>query len=138
MRRFSQRNSLVTLNEINITPLLDIAFVLLLIFIITRPLLEQSMELKLPSVAELPKTVDEKNVRTIEINALGQLRFEGKPILVDQLEPVLVYAHRQDPELTIRIRGDEQAIWKHFAQIMSICMKNGIYRLTTATEPESR
>ena len=48
MRRFSQRNSLVTLNEINITPLLDLAFVLLLIFIITRPMLEQSMDLKLP------------------------------------------------------------------------------------------
>ena len=50
MRRFSQRNSLVTLNEINITPLLDLAFVLLLIFIITRPMLEQSMDLKLPKV----------------------------------------------------------------------------------------
>ena len=42
MRRFSQRNSLVTLSEINITPLLDLAFVLLIIFVITTPLLEQA------------------------------------------------------------------------------------------------
>ena len=46
--RFSQRNSLVTLSEINITPLLDLAFVLLIIFVITRPLLEQHIDLKLP------------------------------------------------------------------------------------------
>jgi biopolymer transport protein ExbD len=48
MRRFSQRSHLVTLSEINITPLLDLAFVLLIIFVITTPLLEQSINLKLP------------------------------------------------------------------------------------------
>ena len=49
MRRFSQRSHLVTLSEINITPLLDIAFVLLIIFVITTPLLEKGLDLKLPS-----------------------------------------------------------------------------------------
>ena len=49
MRRFSQRNSLVTLNDINITPLLDLAFVLLIIFIITTPLLEKGLDINLPS-----------------------------------------------------------------------------------------
>ena len=49
MRRFSQKNHLVTLNEINITPLLDLAFVLLIIFVITTPLLEQSLKLNLPT-----------------------------------------------------------------------------------------
>ena len=48
MRRFSQRSQLVTLSEINITPLLDLAFVLLIIFVITTPLLEKSINLKLP------------------------------------------------------------------------------------------
>ena len=47
MRRFSQRNSLVTLSDINITPLLDLAFVLLIIFVITTPLLDQSVNSKL-------------------------------------------------------------------------------------------
>jgi biopolymer transport protein ExbD len=48
MRRFSQRNPLVTLSDINITPLLDLAFVLLIIFVITTPLLDKSIDLKLP------------------------------------------------------------------------------------------
>ncbi len=49
MRRFSQRNALVTLSDINITPLLDLAFVLLIIFVITTPLLEKGMDLHLPA-----------------------------------------------------------------------------------------
>ena len=56
MKRFSQRSHLVTLSEINITPLLDLAFVLLIIFVITTPLLEQGIELKLPSTAARPRT----------------------------------------------------------------------------------
>ena len=47
MRRFSQRNSLVTLSDINITPLLDLAFVLLIIFVITTPLLEKGLPINL-------------------------------------------------------------------------------------------
>ena len=47
MRRFSQRNSLVTLSDLNVTPLIDLAFVLLIIFMITTPLLEQGLSLDL-------------------------------------------------------------------------------------------
>ena len=56
MRRFSQRSALVTLSEINITPLLDLAFVLLIIFVITTPLLEQSINLKLPKGGQPDQT----------------------------------------------------------------------------------
>ncbi|MGC8991294.1 MAG: ExbD/TolR family protein, partial [Verrucomicrobiia bacterium] len=57
MRRFSQRNSLVTLSDINITPLLDLAFVLLIIFVITTPLLEQSIDIRLPEGGRAPTQV---------------------------------------------------------------------------------
>ena len=59
MRRFSQRSQLVTLSEINITPLLDLAFVLLIIFVITTPLLEQSINLKLPRGGQPEKTAEQ-------------------------------------------------------------------------------
>ena len=73
MRRASQRNHLVTLNEINITPLMDLAFVLLIIFVITRPMLEQSMNLQLPSVGKLntPQQVKKTDIRTVEVGASG-------------------------------------------------------------------
>ena len=72
MRRFSQRNALVTLSEINITPLLDLAFVLLIIFVITTPLLEKGLELHLPKVdGQTDTQVRKEDVRTVEINPQG-------------------------------------------------------------------
>ena len=63
MRRFSQRSHLVTLSEINITPLLDLAFVLLIIFVITTPLLEQSLKLNLPAGGVAEKNPPPKEMR---------------------------------------------------------------------------
>ena len=71
MRRFSQRSSLVTLSEINITPLLDLAFVLLIIFVITTPLLEQSINLKLPRGGQPDQRIEKRNVRTVEVSVTG-------------------------------------------------------------------
>src|SRR5438093_1793518 len=72
MRRFSQRSHLVTLSEINITPLLDLAFVLLIIFVITTPLLEKGLELRLPKASGQPdRPLDKRDIRTVEIDPKG-------------------------------------------------------------------
>ena len=71
--RFSQRSSLVTLSEINITPLLDLAFVLLIIFVITTPLLEQSINLKLPIGGQPDPKIDKRDIRTVEITLPGRV-----------------------------------------------------------------
>ncbi len=73
MRRFSQRSYLVTLSEINITPLLDLAFVLLIIFVITTPLLEQSINLKLPTGGQPDQHLDKRDIRTVEVSTTGVL-----------------------------------------------------------------
>src|SRR6516164_9714974 len=93
MRRFSQRSALVTLSEINITPLLDLAFVLLIIFIITTPLLEQSMPMKLPSAngSDVQK-VDPRNIHTVEIGLVGNntvYRLDHVPMQPDEIERIL-------------------------------------------------
>ena len=80
MRRFSQRNSLVTLNEINITPLLDLAFVLLIIFVITTPLLEQSLYLKLPSGGGSTRKLYRADVATPEVSSSGVYVLNGHPL----------------------------------------------------------
>ena len=63
MRRFSQRGHLVTLSEINITPLLDLAFVLLIIFVITTPLLEQGLTLQLPKGGVVDRPLEQSDIR---------------------------------------------------------------------------
>src|SRR5476651_262813 len=106
MRRFSQRNSLVTLSEINITPLLDLAFVLLIIFVITRPLLEQNIDLKLPENMGHADTrnIDRRNIRLVEITSNGNYLYQGKRASLRQVEADLASAFRQNPKLIVDIR----------------------------------
>ena len=109
MRRFSQRNSLVTLSEINITPLLDLAFVLLVIFIITTPMLEGSLDMNLPGQSTRPDVRPPKadDIRTVEIDRVGNFRLQKRPMTLDQIEAQLVADHRANPNLIIRVRGDK-------------------------------
>ena len=72
MRRFSQRNSLVTLSDLNVTPLIDLAFVLLIIFMITTPLLEQGLSLDLPNGGQPDKALKKEDVRTVEVDKNGK------------------------------------------------------------------
>src|ERR1051326_1053841 len=108
MRRFSQRSHLVTLSEINITPLLDLAFVLLIIFIITTPLLEQGINLKLPKAGGEPdKPVNKRDVRTVEIGAQGVYMLDRQRMQLAQIERELVGTFRANPNMIVYIRADE-------------------------------
>ena len=136
MRRFSQCNSLVTLNDINITPLLDLAFVLLIIFIITTPLLEKGMELKLPKSNSATDTKpDPRNIRTVEIDPQGGYSMGKRPLKLNQLIPQLVADFRANPNLVIYIRADENSRMKDFVALTDACTQNGISRYSIRTQP---
>ncbi|HYG36641.1 MAG TPA: biopolymer transporter ExbD [Clostridia bacterium] len=134
MRRFSQRSALVTLSEINITPLLDLAFVLLIIFIITTPLLEQSINLKLPQGGNPDKKIEQRDIRTVEVSPQGWFFLNKKQLPLDQLEATLVRDARANPNLVVYIRADEMGRWKDVVAIMDICQRNGI-KISARTEP---
>ena len=135
MRRFSQKSSLVTLSEINITPLLDLAFVLLIIFIITTPLLEQGLPLKLPEGGAPDQPVDPKSVRTVEIAQNGAYLYNRRPISLPDLERQLVGDFRADPNLVVYIRAHEAGYNRHTYAVIDACQKNGITRFSLRTEP---
>lgn len=137
MRRFSQRSALVTLSEINITPLLDLAFVLLIIFVITTPLLEQSLPLHLPKGAGQPdqQKIDKKDIRTVEISMQGKYVLDKMPMSLDQIESELIKDYRANEKLIVYIRADENGKWKDVAAIMDRCQKNGITRFSCRLEP---
>jgi len=138
MRRFSQKSSLVTLSEINITPLLDLAFVLLIIFIITTPLLEQSLNVNLPSGGAPDHPIDKKDVRTVEIARNGAYYLDRRPVSLTDLERQLVAAHQFNPNLVVYIRADELGINKHLYAVIDACQRNGITRFSLRTEPPKR
>lgn len=139
MRRFSQRSHLVTLNEINITPLLDLAFVLLIIFIITTPLLEQGMTLKLPTKGgSADQRVSKPDIRTVEISPQGVFKLDLKSMRVDELERQLVAAYKANTNLVVYIRADENGRNKDLYEVINRCQKNGITRFSLRTEPPEK
>lgn len=144
MRRFSQRNSLVTLSDINITPLLDLAFVLLIIFMITTPLFdpssqsEQGMKLRLPEGGQASARVELENLKTVEISRAGEYMLERRRMTLDELERVLVGLFRVNRELVVNIRADEEAMTKHLYPVIDRCTRNGITRVSLRTRPVSR
>ena len=136
MRRFSQRSHLVTLSEINITPLLDLAFVLLIIFVITTPLLEQSINLKLPTGGRPDQKPDPRDIRTVEISTTGIYKLDKQqhgPL--PQLIAQLAGDFRANPNLVVYIRADKNCRYDLVAQLIDGCQKNNITRYSLRTEP---
>jgi len=135
MRRFSQRSYLVTLSEINITPLLDLAFVLLIIFVITTPLLEQSINLKLPRGGQPDKTVRKSDIRTVEISNTGYYKLDRQAMNLDQLTTRLASDFKSNPNLIVYIRADGDGPYKYVAELLDGCQRYGISRYSLRTEP---
>ena len=136
MRRFSQRSHLVTVAEINITPLLDLAFVLLIIFVITTPLLEQSISLKLPKGGGQPaQHIEKKNIRTVEISNTGVYALDRERMSLSQVLERLRSENQDNPNLIVYIRGDKDSRWDLEAQLFGGLEHLGITRISIQTEP---
>jgi len=138
MRRFSQRSALVTLSEINITPLLDLAFVLLIIFVITTPLLEQSISLRMYQGGQPDKKLEQRDIRTVEISSTGVYALNRQRMSLDQLEANLVKDFQANKNLVVYIRADEMGRNKDLYAVIDRCQRNGITRYSLRTEPPNR
>jgi biopolymer transport protein ExbD len=135
MRRFSQRNALVTLSDINITPLLDLAFVLLIIFVITTPLLEQGMDLKLSQGGRSDGQITKGDIKTVEISSTGVMMLGGRRMSLDQIEKALVDSFRANPNLLVYIRADENSQNRYLYAVIDRCQQRGITRFSLRTSP---
>jgi biopolymer transport protein ExbD len=139
MRKFSQRNPLVTLSDINITPLLDLAFVLLIIFVITTPLLDKSIDLKLPRGGSSDnKKIDPRNVRTVEVSNTGVYALNKQRMQLPQMISQLAADFRANPNLIVYIRADKDAPYGNVATLIDGCQKNGIMRYSLRTDPTTK
>jgi biopolymer transport protein ExbD len=134
MRRFSQRSHLVTLSEINITPLLDLAFVLLIIFVITTPLLEQSINLTLPKGGRPEKQINKSDITTVEISNTGVYVLDRQRLQLPQLIARLTGESRSNPNLIVYIRADKDSRYELLATLLDTCQRNGI-KISFRTDP---
>jgi biopolymer transport protein ExbD len=121
MRRFSQRSHLVTLSEINITPLLDLAFVLLIIFVITTPLLEQGRE-QLPKGGRPDRALRKEDFRIVEVGSTGDAyRYQGKLATLAQIQTELVREQRVNPNVMVYLRAGRTTPWEKVFKLQDMC-----------------
>jgi biopolymer transport protein ExbD len=136
MRRFSDRHTLQTLTEINVTPLLDLAFVLLVIFIITTPLMENSVNLVVPTSGEAIQPVDPSQVQTISIDKDGVMRMNGEMVDRETLEARLLALHAEKPEVAIVVRPHKELPIQRFIDVMDILQRVRISKVGVLTRPD--
>ena len=134
MKRYSQRSGHTAMAELNVTPLLDLAFVLLIIFIITTPLLTQSIELKLPRGGKTDQQFTKSDIRTVEISSNGYYKFEARQMTQPQITAQLVQESRANPNLVVYIRMDKDSRYELFASLLDTCQKNNI-KISFRTDP---
>ena len=138
MRRYSQRNNLATLSEINVTPLLDLAFVLLIIFMITTPLLESSMSLVIPSSAVPNPPVNASQVQTISIDRSETIKFNNQVVDLETLTARLSELKRANADVAVVIRPDRELPVQKLVALMDALQRAEITKVGIATKAEAK
>ena len=124
-----------TMNELNITPLLDLVFVLLVIFIITTPQLVNNLEINLPSGK--PPPADNKPKPTpnrINVNDAGQIALNDEVVTVPQLKTKLAALKAGNPELGVVVKGGDETDYQIMVNVMDTLRQLDITKMGLATE----
>ena len=136
MRRFSDRHALHTLSELNVTPLLDLAFVLLIIFMITTPLMENSVDLVVPSSEAAKNPVNPTAVQTVSIDREENIQFNGEPSNREQLESMLSALHGANTEVAVVIRAHKELPVQKLIDLIDVVKRAQISKIGVVTTPD--
>jgi biopolymer transport protein ExbD len=136
MRRYSSRQNLQTLTELNVTPLLDLAFVLLIIFMITTPLIENSLDLVVPTSSTAKTSVDPAEVVTISIDRNDVLKINEEVVTSADLQARLASLHAENPATAVVVRPHRDLAVQRFVSVMDILQKVGITKVGVMTHRE--
>jgi biopolymer transport protein ExbD len=134
MKRFS-KSSHSAVSEINITPLLDLAWVLLVIFIITTTALVQGIEINLPESTP-NETELETTSRTLTVKRSGEVFLDEEPVKISELEGILRdLKQAKGGTLPVVLRGDEGVEYRHVVAVLDVLQRVPIEELGFATKP---
>ncbi|MFO7936099.1 MAG: biopolymer transporter ExbD [Kiritimatiellia bacterium] len=130
LRRVRKRSAR-QINEINMTPLIDLTFLLLITFIITMPAMEQGISVKLPQgrTDVLPK----KKSDVVTVDATGNIFLNNSSITLEDLDLKLGSMAAENPDLAVLVRGDERLEYGQIIRIMKILYKHKITRMALVT-----
>jgi len=126
-----------SLTELNITPLLDLAFVLLVIFIITTTPVVNDLDLKLPTASKKQKDSPPK-ANYVTVDAVGTIHLNKQQVTLDGLLQELVHLRVADPDLSVIVRGDSKTKYRHIVTVMDALQQANVVKVDLATEPNGK
>ncbi len=134
-RRRARRGGAI--NEINMTPFIDVMLVLLIIFMVAAPLMTVGVPLDLPQTKAAQLNVDQKPI-TLSIRQTGQVYLAESELKDDEIVSRLGQVAKNGQEERVFVRGDKKVDYGRVAQVMSIVTSGGFKRVALVTEPERR
>lgn len=135
MKKFS-RSKHHAMGELNITPLLDLAFVLLVIFIVTTTPAVNDLEIALPTASSRPKEAPPK-VNYVTIDNSGKIYLNTAEVNEDVLLRTLVEFRKEDPDLNVVVRGDRRIQYDKIVAVLDILVSANVNKVGLATETAS-
>ena len=122
------------MNEINMTPLVDVMLVLLIIFIITVPVMKHAVNVDLPRAVNQPELITPETVR-LSVAAEGDYFWNGAPIDDSELTSRLQAEAAKEPQPELHINGDKAVRYERVAQAMAAAQRAGVRKIGFITEP---
>lgn len=123
-----------SLNELNITPLLDLAFVMLVIFIITTPQLSNDLEMNLPSPKKTKAPSPPPKINRILVETSGRILFNDQPFQLAALKQTLVEMKAHNPDTSVVVRGSADVDYQKVISVLDILQQADITKVGLATE----
>ena len=109
-------------DTINVTPMLDLAYVLLVVFILMTTASVQGLSISMPKPSNTPST-EKHELKVVQVMPGGQLLLNGVPVTVQQLENELVQAKQRDPKMGVAIKGDARSQYAEVITVIDLCNK---------------
>jgi len=122
---------------INTTPLVDVMLVLLIIFLITIPVVTQTVAVKLPAETVQPYKTKPENIN-IAIDREGQIFWNAQPVDRNTLQTRLKTLAAQQPQPEVHIRGDQEARYEFVGRVILLAQQAGIAKVGFITQPPAR
>ena len=123
-----------TMHELNITPLLDLVFVLLVIFIITTPQMMNNLEMTLPSPKPPPPSQEKPRINKIAVEASGQITLNDQNVSVAELRTGLQSLKATDPDLKVVVKGSDETDYQNMIAVLDVLRQLNITKIGLATE----
>jgi biopolymer transport protein ExbD len=123
------------MNEINMTPLVDVMLVLLITFIITVPVMKHAVNIELPTATSQPEQSKPEALR-LTVDAQGAYFLNQTPVAPDALSAVLQAEAAREPQPELHIRGDKSVRYEFVAQAMATAQRAGLRKIGFITEPK--